>query len=167
MGKITHGCSRSPEYKTWSGMIKRCRYSCVNGFERYGGRGIHVCDRWLKFGNFLLDMGRKPAPVYTIERIDPNGHYEPRNCKWATREEQVSNTRRNRNLTFQGKTQHLAEWSRETGIKCSTISMRLRRGWTPQKALGCKFDCNFTSKLLSHARINQKLKPERKTGLLT
>lgn len=93
-GKPRHGHSsqRTPTYHTWTSMHARCRYPYVRSFEHYGGRGITVCDRWRSFENFLSDMGERP-PDTSIDRIDPDGNYEPSNCRWATAAEQQQNRR--------------------------------------------------------------------------
>jgi hypothetical protein len=93
----THGDSGSPEHQTWQRMKRRCDNEKGNRWEHYGGRGIKVCDRWLhSYENFLNDMGRKPSPKHSIDRIDVNGNYEPSNCRWSTPKEQSNNTRRNK-----------------------------------------------------------------------
>lgn len=94
MTMIKHGESwpHTKEYEIWASMLKRCRNKNNAAYPRYGGRGIRVCERWLKYENFLADMGRCPEG-YTLERINNDGNYELANCRWDTRAAQAQNRR--------------------------------------------------------------------------
>lgn len=132
----THGGSKAPLYHIWSSMIQRCHTETNHQYSNYGGRGIRVCSRWRQsFAAFRDDIGPRPSKRHTIERIDNNGPYAPKNCRWATRPEQALNTRRNRLLTFNGSTKPLKVWANETKIDYTTLLYRLLRGWTIQEAL--------------------------------
>lgn len=89
-----HGMSKWPEHQTWRDIKKRCSNKKRADYKYYGGRGIKVCERWRdSFRAFLEDMGRRPGPSYSIDRIDNMRDYEPGNCRWATMKEQCSNRR--------------------------------------------------------------------------
>lgn len=136
-----HGRSHSPEYQSWRGAKKRTNSPNNANYRRYGGRGIKMCDRWFySFENFFADMGERPSPNHTLDRIDCDGHYEPGNCRWATAYTQNQNRREyNTRLTHKGKTQTLAEWSRELGINQTTITQRLYKyGWSVHKTLSTR-----------------------------
>ena len=86
----THGMHNTSTYFVWRAMIQRCTNPNTTHYDRYGGRGISVCERWLKFENFLADMGEKPKGL-TLDRIDNNGNYENSNCRWVTHKENCNN----------------------------------------------------------------------------
>jgi hypothetical protein len=115
-------------------MIARCTNPNLDYYHNYGGRGISVCERWRDFANFHADMGERPLNT-SLDRIDNNGNYEPGNCRWATRSEQLLNTRRNHRVTALGRTQTVTEWGHELNILPITISTRLKRGWSVGEAL--------------------------------
>lgn len=129
--------ARSKEHRMWSGMHQRCNKPVGQWAHLYHGKGITVCARWTGpdgFVNFLADMGPIPAG-HTLDRIDSNGGYSPENCRWATPTIQSRNTSRNRQLTYDGRTQCLAAWAEERGIPRKTLTARLVYGWPLGQAL--------------------------------
>lgn len=128
-----HGMSNTRVFKTWLGMIDRCRNDRQG---TYGKLGIMVCDKWEKsFESFYKDMGDPPSAEHSIDRIDVHGHYEPGNCRWATRKQQARNTTRNTILRLGDTSMTIAEWAEKTGIKPSTICVRLASGWGVARTL--------------------------------
>ena len=135
----THGLSHLPIYGRWHGMIQRCSDPNHVAYDRYGAVGITVCERWLSFENFYADMGDPPSKNHSIERRENSQGYSPDNCYWATASQQNRNTRVNHMLTFLGKTQCIADWSDEIGIKYSVLHSRINRyGWSVERALTTK-----------------------------
>lgn len=134
--RATHGSTSTPEFRAWTAMKSRCSDSNAPSWANYGGRGISVCDRWkASFEDFFADMGSRPSPKHSIDRIDVNGNYCPENCRWATPKEQACNKRTNVNLTWQGETRTLYDWSKITGIGRHVIRSRLKKGWSLDLAL--------------------------------
>ena len=92
-----HGMCNSPEYISWLAMKQRCSYRKGWNFKYYGKLGVTIDKRWNEFAVFFADMGSKPTPEHTLDRIDPHGNYGPSNCRWATKKEQALNTRKRAN----------------------------------------------------------------------
>lgn len=136
----THGQTNSYFYEILRGIRRRCYDEKIKSYSDYGKRGIIVCERWLEPNgqgllNFIMDMGERPSPQYSIERIDVNGNYEPENCKWATPKEQGNNKRNNNTITYKGETKTLTEWSEFFNIKRTTLSYRLKKGMDFEEAI--------------------------------
>lgn len=124
------------EYNAWKSMKRRCLMSNSDEFPYYGARGVTVCDRWVHdFAAFFADVGPRPSFRHSIDRIDTNGHYEPANVKWSTKQEQQANRRTVRKLTMNGESLCASEWARRTGINEGTIDSRKRAGWSDVDAL--------------------------------
>jgi len=125
----THHKCRTPEYRTWNGMVNRCHNTKNGSYHRYGARGISVCDSWRwSFENFLKDMGEKPADEYSIDRVDNEGDYTKENCRWATKREQANNRRSSYNITHDGVTLTQIQWARRLKINQPTLSRWLKNG---------------------------------------
>lgn len=129
---LTHGHARkgrhSAEYRAWNNIKSRCLLPHNPGFRNYGGRGITICSRWLTFENFLADMGRRPSPQHSIDRIDNDGNYEPGNCRWATRKEQAQNRRTTRLVTIGGERRSISDWEASSDVSAHQIGQRLDAG---------------------------------------
>mgnify|MGYP001588480324 CR=1 FL=1 len=137
----THGHNRGGKkthvYNTWLHMKGRILNPNDKSYKNYGGRGLQIYEPWLKFENFLTDMGHPPSNKHSIERTDNNHGYFPDNCIWATRAIQAMNTQRSRYFTVNAETHCMAEWARRNNIKYSgTITNRLKRGCTLEEAVG-------------------------------
>lgn len=130
----SHGMSSTPTYETYRAMRKRCESPNDKEFKNYGGRGISIAEEWLTFDGFFADMGVRPEGM-TLDRIDTNGHYCKTNCRWATPKEQAMNRRNSYNLTYNGITKHISEWSSISDINIPTIKRRLEYGWDVGKAI--------------------------------
>lgn len=124
-----HEQAGNPEYVVWMHMKGRCLNASHKQYLHYGGRGISVCDRWMRFENFFADMGQRPSPEYSLDRRDNELGYYKENCRWATRIEQNRNHRGNRRITHAGETLCVAEWAERLKVPQSVISTRLKRGW--------------------------------------
>lgn len=133
----SHGKTKSAEYRIWQGMLNRCRNENVKGFERYGGRGIRVCERWQSFENFLQDLGERPSPTHSLERKNADGDYEPNNVVWATVVTQANNKRNTRTVLYRGKVMPLAEAVRMAGsiVHIEAANIRIKSGWDVATAL--------------------------------
>lgn len=136
--KIKHGHNcrnkRSKTYVTWVNMIYRCTNPNVKNYKDYGGRGIKVCKRWLRFENFLEDMRERPKG-FTLDRVNSDGDYCKGNCKWSTPKEQARNTRKNKLITINGIMKCLAEHCEDRELNYHTVYYRLQHKWTPEEAL--------------------------------
>lgn len=134
--RLRHGMHGTPEYLAWSQAKSRCSSPSNRQWKDYGGRGIRMCERWsADFREFFEDMGPRPGPRYSLDRIDNDGDYAPGNCRWATDIEQLTNRRSVAMYALDGVTMSMAGWSRRTGIPYQTIRSRLARGWTFRRAV--------------------------------
>lgn len=126
-------------YNTWKGMIRRCHSDNPSPSELscYKERGIAVCDRWREsYEAFAADMGPRPSPEHSLDRRNNEGNYEPGNCRWATREEQMNNMRDNRVIEFAGESLTLSQWARRQGLSVKTLWGRIMiRHWPLDRAL--------------------------------
>lgn len=131
-----HGNSKYIEYRLWQNIHLRCYKKTNNRYHSHGARGIKVCERWHDFENFHADMGDRPSPKHTVERINNDGNYEPSNCKWATYKVQSRNRRSTFYVALDGVKKSLAEWAEIMDMPYKLVWERIRRyGWDPEQAL--------------------------------
>lgn len=153
--QVTHGMRNTPEYSSYCKAKERCNNPNDKRYKDYGGRGIEF--RFISFEQFITEVGKKPTAQHSIDRIDVNGHYEIGNVRWATHLEQAHNTRTNRPLTCNGRTQLLIDWARELGVHSATILERLKRGWSIEDALVPVRRITFQNQTLSRAEWERQL----------
>ena len=133
----THGETDRRLYTEWAAMKARCYNPRNKRYDRYGGRGIAICDEWREsyetFRNWALANGYRDD--LTIERNDTDGDYCPENCKWATQKEQQNNRSNNVKIDYHGETMSMKQWAERVGMEYSCLYARLNRGWTFERAI--------------------------------
>ena len=123
-------------YNIWRNMKSRCLNEKFNTFERYGGRGINVCDEWLRYDKFYEWALRNGySDNLTIDRIDNNANYCPENCRWVDMKTQCNNTSKNHTICFNNEIHTLSEWAEKLNINKNTLRRRIHLGWNEIKAL--------------------------------
>lgn len=135
---LTHGLSDRQEYAIYRGMISRCENPKVKGYERYGGRGIKIDPVWRNdFTAFFSDVGARPTPEHSLERLDANGNYEPGNVIWSTKLAQANNKRKTRFVTYRGDRMALCDAVRLAGsvVHREAAWVRIRTGWSVDRAV--------------------------------
>lgn len=147
---VTHGRSKSPEFRSWDGAIQRCNNPKNKRYDDYGGRGINVYQPWAdSFSAFFAYLGPRPSGT-TLDRINNDGNYEPGNVRWATKKEQYANQRHTKRITWKGRTQTIGDWATELGLKRDALYTRVfKRGWPLDRAM---MAVNFRVKLPRTAR---------------
>ena len=134
--KPTHGMTKTRIYNIWQHMISRCNRTSDKSYDRYGGRGITVCDEWLDFKTFAeWSFSNGYEDNLTIDRIDNNKGYSPNNCRWATYKQQSNNRRCCKQYEMDGRKQNLKQWCEEFGVRYGTVVNRMRKGWSFERAI--------------------------------
>lgn len=135
--RLSHGMCGTRLYRIWKAMKTRCTNPNSKDYRNYGGRGITVCNEWKNDFQTFYEWSKIHGYTddLTIDRIDPNGNYEPSNCRWVSLKIQANNRRSDRYISFNGETHTAKEWEDITGIKSSTIRKRLSLGWDVEKTL--------------------------------
>lgn len=168
-----HGFARAsghaPEYDIWRAMIRRCEREKNADYARYGGKGIRVHPLFrASFKAFYAEVGPRPSPSHSIDRIDGTRGYEPGNLRWATPQQQARNHSRVKKLTIDGVTKTVPDWAEhpDAAVSVKIINKRLRAGWEPRRAVfGRKLTVAEASKLGTFARYGKDMSPEQKGSL--
>jgi len=135
-GNLKHGQHGSLTYMRWKSMLQRCYNPNATNYKYYGGKGVTVWEPWREsFETFLIDMGECPGKDMTLERLENSIGYTPENCIWATKAAQNKNRSHCIPLAFNGETKILSDWARQYGMTPNALAMRIRLGWTIERAL--------------------------------
>lgn len=135
---ITHGMSYLRPYSIWHSMLQRCLNKKSHSYKNYGGRGIKVCNKWLKFKGFLEDMKVGYENGLSIDRINNDGNYNKENCRWVTVKQQNNNNRNCHFFTYKGITKNITQWADKLGLNVNTVRVRIHRGQNELEALELK-----------------------------
>ena len=131
--------TKHPLFQTWKGMVRRCCDPTSDNYNRYGAKGITVCAEWKDdFWKFVADMGDKPGPTYSVDRIDGEGNYEPSNCRWADEYTQATNRKKGFNVpvaTIKGKTLMCTKWAKMLDISIENVHNDIKKGYSPEVAV--------------------------------
>lgn len=142
----THCMKGTKLYNTWRGMRDRTRRKSHPQYKNYGGRGIKVCEEWNDFNTFYkwaVKSGYKEG--LTIDRIDNDDGYNPKNCRWATRKEQANNKRNNHILTYNGESHNIEEWAKILGVTRGMLVNRVRSGWSIEEIFNTPYGARRAS----------------------
>ena len=132
---LSHGLRNAPEYRVWHNMKTRCATPSQTSYKHYGARGVKVCPEWeASFTAFYKDMGQKPNPKSTIDRIDVNGDYEPGNCRWVDISVQSLNRRNTKKMEYEGSYVPILTIAKKNGISNDCLYSRLKMGWDKIRA---------------------------------
>lgn len=127
-----HGLHGHSLYQIHCGMMNRCYNAKNPRYGSYGGRGIKVCVKWHRVENFIREVGPRPSKKHSLDRINNNGNYSPKNCRWATPKTQSNNTSKNILIKLNGRKMTIAQWARDSGIKNPTLHRRYYIGGTKE-----------------------------------
>lgn len=130
---LKHGMHKTRVYKSWQSMKQRCDNPTDPSYHRYGGRGISYCSTWRYFEHFFMAMGDRPEGT-TLDRVDNNKNYTEDNCTWSTPKQQSRNRSDNRIIEYKGISLCFLDWCKALDIKRTTLSNRLKRGWSVERA---------------------------------
>lgn len=157
--RTNHGLRYIPEYQIWLQMKGRCQNPNNKRYKYYGGRGITVCQEWAEsFPKFLEDMGRRPYPQASIDRIDVNKGYCKENCRWADPITQAQNRTTAHYLTYKGKTLSMRQWAEETGLPLKRIKSRiLNYHWSVEKTLETPDGIKANSRMITYHGKTMKM----------
>lgn len=158
------GLGSRQTFLVWRGMIRRCRDPKSTGYHKYGGRGIAVCERWNVYANFHADMGDVPPGLQIDRHPNNDGDYEPTNCRWATPKQQAQKRRSSHDVTFDGRTQCLKQWSEELGVGCGLLLHRINKhgvaaafAMPKPKLMGKKLELAYAGKTWSLSGLAREL----------
>jgi hypothetical protein len=153
-----NGRRATTEYWAWINIRRRCHDSSFRNFADWGGRGIAVCERWREsFENFLDDMGHKPSPHLSLDRINNDLGYEPGNCRWATMKVQSNNRRSSITLSLGDETMSESDWCKRLGLAIGSVSKRLAAGWDTVSALTLRRTPNGAERQRITARLRKRV----------